>query len=123
MFKARFDVELLVDEKLVALSNTNVIKEEKKNGKKLIKFATTPIMSSYLVAFAIGDFEYIETKYRNNIPIRVYVTRGKSHQAHFMLNVAKSAMIYMEEWFDYPMPLPKVDIVGIPGLSMFLVHN
>lgn len=118
MFKATFDIELLVDEKLVALSNTNVISEENKGGKKLVKFATTPIMSTYLIAFIVGDLEHIETTYRDNIPIRVYVTCGKSSQSHFMLEVAKKAMIFMEKWFNYPMPLSKIDLVGIPGLQL-----
>jgi aminopeptidase 2 len=60
MFKAKFDVELLVDENLTALSNMNVISEEKRDGvKKLVKFATTPIMSTYLMAFIVGELEAI----------------------------------------------------------------
>lgn len=58
MFKSTFDIELLVKEHFTALSNTNVISEEKREGgKKLVKFATTPIMSTYLIAFIVGELE------------------------------------------------------------------
>lgn len=86
-FKATFDVEMLIDEKLTGLSNTNVISEEKRDGKKLLKFATTPIMSTYLTGFVVGELEYIETTF-GNIPIRVYTTVGKKEQAHFSLQVS-----------------------------------
>lgn len=50
-----------MDDDLTALSNMNIISEKKLNNeKKLIKYATTPIMSTYLVAFAVGKFEYIQ---------------------------------------------------------------
>lgn len=82
-----FDIELEVDQKLTALSNMNIVEEKSTDGdKKLVKYATTPIMSTYLVAFIVGDFEYIETRYgKDNIPIRLYTLPGKTPQAHFRL--------------------------------------
>jgi aminopeptidase N len=49
-----------IDRSLTALSNMNVIGEEVVGEKKLVKFATTPKMSTYLVAFAVGEFDYLE---------------------------------------------------------------
>lgn len=50
-------------EPLIALSNMHVEHEEKtSDGFKLVRFATTPKMSTYLVAFAVGDLEYIEVR-------------------------------------------------------------
>jgi aminopeptidase N len=61
IYKAQFDIQLEVDEHLTALSNMNVVEEKSlENGKKLLTFARTPVMSTYLVAFAVGEFEYIE---------------------------------------------------------------
>ena len=115
---------MLVEEKLVALSNTNVTSERKVDGgKKLVKFATTPVMSSYLVGFAIGDFEYIETTYRDNIPIRVYTTSGKSKDSYYALELAKQGMYLMEEWFDYKCPLSKIDLIALPDFAMGAMEN
>ena len=54
-----------------------------KNGFKTVSFERTPIMSTYLLAWAVGDFEYIEdfTKRTYNgkhLPVRVYTTKGAS---------------------------------------------
>ena len=63
-YKAHFDIQLEVDEQLTALSNMNVTEEKViGNGKKLVTFARTPLMSTYLVAFAVGEFEYIEVDF------------------------------------------------------------
>ena len=56
--KSRFDITLICDKNLVALSNMDVVKEEVDSAnpeKKVLSFATSPIMSTYLVAFTIGE--------------------------------------------------------------------
>jgi aminopeptidase N len=53
-----------VDAGLTALSNMPVISEEEEPAasKKVVvfRFAETPLMSTYLVAFAVGQFDYVE---------------------------------------------------------------
>jgi aminopeptidase N len=50
-----------VEDGLTALSNTNVVEESKTpNGTRVFRYATTPLMSPYLVAFAVGELEYIQ---------------------------------------------------------------
>jgi aminopeptidase N len=89
---------LEVDAKLTALSNMNVIDEKPtEGGKKLVKYAQTPIMSTYLVAFVVGELEYIETTFGKNIPIRIYTTLGKKEQARVSLEIGKKAMDYFNE--------------------------
>lgn len=53
--------------------------------KKLCKFATTPIMSTYLLCYVIGEYEYIERTTKNNTPVRVYTPLTKSDQGEFSL--------------------------------------
>ncbi|VDK23547.1 unnamed protein product [Anisakis simplex] len=60
IYKATFDISLVVDKNLTALSNMNAVKETDEGTKRVVKYATTPLMSTYLVAFAVGDLEYIE---------------------------------------------------------------
>src|SRR5271163_5260298 len=57
-FKAIFDIQLTVDEGDTVISNTNQISDRPAGeGKHTIAFATTPKMSTYLLAFLVGDFK------------------------------------------------------------------
>lgn len=67
----------------------------------------------------VGEFDYIETHYGDrNIPIRVYTLPGKAEQGRFGLGVAKRAMEWYEDYFNFKSPLPKVDLVAMPDFSM-----
>jgi aminopeptidase N len=102
--KATFDVDLEVPEDQVALSNMPE-KEQKKSEKpgfKIVSFERTPIMSTYLLAWAIGDFEYVEafTKRKYNgksLPVRVYTTRGLKDQGRFALENCHQIVDYFSE--------------------------
>ncbi|KAJ3057825.1 hypothetical protein HDU99_007112, partial [Rhizoclosmatium hyalinum] len=95
--KATFDSTLVVAEDLIALSNMNVISTTpfiNAAGKKVkeVKFATTPVMSTYLVAYAVGDFDYIETTATPKLPVdaqeitvRVYTPKGQVELGRFAL--------------------------------------
>ena len=102
--KATFDVTLEVPEDLVALSNMPVKSESKasKPGTKLVEFERTPIMSTYLLAWAVGDFQYVEafTERRydgKHLPIRVYTTRGLEEQGRYALDHAHRTVDYFSE--------------------------
>ena len=59
----RFDITFEVEPELEAISNMNIVEEKMtENGKKIVKFATTPLMSTNLVAFAVGDFTSIHVR-------------------------------------------------------------
>lgn len=121
--KATFDISLIADANLTSLSNMN--EESSKtldNGKKLTKFATTPPMSTYLVAFIVGDLKYIETN-AFRVPVRVYATPGTEHLGKFSLDLAAKTLEFYEKTFDSPYPLPKMDMVAIPDFSAGAMEN
>lgn len=102
--KATFDVELELPEDQVALSNMpeKEVKKSSKDGFKVVSFETTPVMSTYLLAWAIGDFEYVEAftkrKYNGkNLPVRVYTTKGLKEQGQFALENAHQIVDYFSE--------------------------
>ncbi|KAI9352784.1 peptidase family M1-domain-containing protein [Obelidium mucronatum] len=133
--KATFDYTFVVDESLVVLTNMNEIscvKLDGVNGTKLkeVKFATTPLMSTYLVAFVIGDLECIEAVALPNIPadsrpitVRVFTTKGLVEQGRFALNVAVKTLVYFNEYFNIAYPLPKSDLVAIPNFGFGAMEN
>lgn len=118
--KATFDVELELPEDQVALSNMpeKDAKKSKKEGFQIISFERTPIMSTYLLAWAIGDFEYVEAftkrKYNGkNLPVRVYTTKGLKEQGNFALEHAHQIIDYFSEIFKIDYPLPKADLLAV----------
>lgn len=102
--KATFDVEIEIPDDLVALSNMpeKGTKPSTKPGHKIVSFDRTPIMSTYLLAWAFGDFEYIEDftrrKYNGkSLPVRVYTTRGLKEQGRLALDSAHQIVDYFSQ--------------------------
>lgn len=118
--KATFDFEIELPEDLVALSNMpeQSLRKQARSGFKIVGFERTPIMSTYLLAWAVGDFEYIEdfTKRKYNgkpLPVRVYTTRGLKNQAQWALDHAPQVIDYFSELFGIDYPLPKADLLAV----------
>ncbi|KAI8064377.1 aminopeptidase [Gongronella butleri] len=129
LLKATFDITLIVPAHLTALSNTNVIAEYQLSDQlKQVKYSTTPLMSTYLVAFVIGPFEYIEaftTGEHNGQPVRVrvYTPPGQAEQGHHALSVAVKALELFAKHFGEPYPLPKLDMIGIADFETGAMEN
>lgn len=105
--KATFDVKMELPDDLVALSNMPEKSMSKvSSGKKVVTFERTPRMSTYLLAWAVGDFEYVEDftrrKYNGqNLPVRVYTTKGLKEQGRFALENAHRIVDYFSEVSKY----------------------
>ncbi len=122
--KAIFDVTIMVPPGLTAISNTiETAVKEHAGGYRAVQFAPTPKMSTYLLAFIIGDFEYIEAKTKDGVAIRVFVTPGKKHQAKFALDCAVKILEFYNNYFDIPYPLPILDLIAIPDFSHGAMEN
>jgi aminopeptidase N len=115
LFKANFTVTLIIPNNVTAVSNMPIDSEASlvSNGttKKSVRFKTTPRMSSYLVAWAIGRFQYIEsTDYK--MPIRVYFAPDQDPAGmRYTLSVATKTMDFFEAKLGVPYPLPKLDFI------------
>ncbi|OHA17402.1 MAG: hypothetical protein A3H57_00930 [Candidatus Taylorbacteria bacterium RIFCSPLOWO2_02_FULL_43_11] len=122
--KAIFDVTMIVPNDHDAISNTIPIGESPhESGYKVVKFAPTPIMSTYLLAFISGKFESIEGKNKDGVLVRVFTTPGKKKQAEFALEVAKKSLEFYTEYFDTPYPLPVLDMIAAPDFAAGAMEN
>lgn len=128
--KATFDFTITVPERFTALSNQPVRETQSLgNGLKKVSFLTMPKMSTYLLAWACGEFDYVEDftdrEYvgRGKLPVRVYTTKGLANQGRFALKNAKKIVDYFSEIFDLDYPLPKVDLLAVHEFSHGAMEN
>ncbi|KAJ3269958.1 hypothetical protein HDV01_000764 [Terramyces sp. JEL0728] len=124
--KATFEVALYIPKNLTAISNMP-IKEEAEislNGKdlKVVKFKDTPVMSTFLVAFCVGEFDYLEATI-SDIPCRIYTPRQMKDHAKFALEVTSQLFAFFAKYFGIEYPLPKLDLVCVPDLSAEAMEN
>jgi puromycin-sensitive aminopeptidase len=143
-FKAKFSVTLVVDPELTALANGAIIKEtlvqespelsiDYGNGlkyvvapavtKKVVEFKTTMKMSTYLVAFVVGQFEASEVINVNGTEVRVWCTPGKKHLSTFALKAAQFSIAWYERYFGIKYPGGKMDMVAIPDFAFGAMEN
>ena len=123
-YKATFDITIVADKGLTVISNTKAISDTDgpAEGKRTVRFATTPKMSCYLVAFVIGNFEYIEGS-ADGIPIRVYTSPGKKNLAGFALTAAEQSLSYFDKYFGIKYPYGKLDMIGLSDFGPGAMEN
>ena len=122
--KATFDVTLVIPEHLTAVSNMPVISQIPANhGKTAVNFDTTPVMSTYLLAFIVGDISCIEQKSTSGTLMRVWTTKGKEEQGRFALETSLELLDFYNNYFGIPFPLPKLDHIAIPDFAAGAMEN
>ncbi len=122
--KATFDVTLVVDTGDTAIFNMKIISDTAGPiaGKHNVVFAQTPRMSTYLVAFLVGDFKCSEGK-SDAVPIRVCATPDKVGLTHFALDSAKQTLHDYNQYFGLKYPLSKLDLVAVPDFEAGAMEN
>uniref|UniRef100_UPI00398E6FDA aminopeptidase Q-like isoform X3 n=1 Tax=Pristiophorus japonicus TaxID=55135 RepID=UPI00398E6FDA len=126
--KATFDIRLVHHPQFVALSNMPAIDVSERldeNGTwKVTTFNTTVKMSTYITAFVVCDYDYINTTY-NDIEIRVWANKEdiSNGEAEYALNITGPILAYFEEYYNVSYPLPKLDIVALPYFEASAMEN
>ena len=121
--KATFAVTLIVDKGDTAISNTNIIRDAPApGGKHAITFATTPKMSTYLLAFLVGDFQCLSGS-SDGVPIRACATPDQVQYGAFALSAAEYVLHYYNNYFGIKYPMPKLDMIAIPDFEAGAMEN
>ena len=87
--------------------------EDGEQDLKIMKFDKSPIMSTYLLAFTVGEFDFVQGVSSDGIQCRVYTPLTKKHLGTFALDVAMKSLSFYKEYFGIAYPLPKLDLVAI----------
>ena len=121
--KATFDVSLTVDKGDTVIANTNMISDlPEPNGRHTQTFARTPKMSTYLVAFQVGDWVCTKGE-ADGIPIRSCSTPDKIKLTPFALHAAEHFLHFYNTYFGVRYPMPKLDMIGIPDFEAGAMEN
>ena len=122
--KATFSVSLVVDAGDTAISNMKIVSDTPgpAAAKHTIAFAATPKMSTYLVAWLVGDFKCTEGK-SDGVAIRACATPDKVALTQFALDAAKWDLHYYDKYFRIKYPLAKLDLVAVPDFEEGAMEN
>jgi aminopeptidase N/puromycin-sensitive aminopeptidase len=123
-FKATYDVSLVVDSADTAISNGPIVTDTPGPvaGKHTLHFLTTPKMSTYLVAFLVGDFQCTAGE-QDGVAIRVCSTPDKVALTPYGVDVAKYVLHYYNNYFGIPYPLKKLDLIALPDFEAGAMEN
>jgi len=123
-FKATFDLSVVVDKGDTAISNGRIIKDEPLPGsdRHKLSFSTSPRMSTYLVALAIGDWQCLE-RTADGVPIRLCAEPEKKQYGQFALEAAAQSIHFYNQWYGIKYPFEKLDMLAIPDYEWGGMEN
>ncbi len=122
--KATFDITLTTEQGVTVLGNMPIKAQNVETGKLVTHFEQTPRMSTYLVAFVIGDLQKATAKTNTGVEVNVFATPAQPAESlAFALEHAVKTIEYFNDYFDIPYPLPKSDQVALPDFSNGAMEN
>ncbi len=123
-FKATFATTLVVDETMLAITNTAETHRRPAGvGRVEVHFAPTMVMSTYLVAFVVGPLDATEPIDVGGVPVRVVHRPGRSDLTAFALEAAAHALSWFADYYDLAYPSDKVDLVALPDFAFGAMEN
>lgn len=122
--KATFEVTLTTETGVIALGNMPVEWQREENGKLVTHFATTPRMSSYLLAWVTGELHRKTTTTQGGVEVNIWATPAQPIESlDFALDIAARTIDFFDEYFGVAYPLPKSDHVALPDFSSGAMEN
>uniref|UniRef100_A0A2K6GBQ7 Aminopeptidase n=1 Tax=Propithecus coquereli TaxID=379532 RepID=A0A2K6GBQ7_PROCO len=122
--KATYTISIIHPKEYKALSNMPVAKEEPEDDTwQRTTFEKSVPMSTYLVCFAVHQFQSVERTSNSGKPLTIYVQQEQKHTAEYAANITKIVFDYFEEYFAMDYSLPKLDQIAIPDFGTGAMEN
>lgn len=122
--KATFKVTLVIDKDLAGVSNGRLVKESiNEAGKKVLEFAPTMKMSTYIVAFIVGKLVATKPVHVDGVDVRMWCVPGKESMSTFALEAAQFSLRYFRKYFGVPYPDSKLDLIAVPDFAAGAMEN
>ncbi len=123
--KTPFDVSLTVRADHEAIANSRATEEsDAGEGLKTIRYATTPPLPTYLVAWAVGPLDVVDAPAiapndvrSSPLPFRGVAVRGRGPELAYALEHTPALLALLEDYFGSPYPYDKLDVIAIPGFN------
>ena len=123
-YKAVFSITIIADKKLLRVSNEKVLEEkETKDNKVETSFVDSMKMSTYLVAFVVGELEATEIGSAGSTEVRIVHRPGFSHQTSYAGTAGIKLLDFFEDYYEIPYPGSKLDLIAIPDFAMGAMEN
>jgi len=120
--KATFDIDMIIVDRLSAISNETISTEEPLDkGKKRVIFRQTPKMSTYLLFFGVGAFDFIQSQ--TDPRVRAVTIPGRLSHSKFGLEFGRQALEYCEAYYRIAYPLAKMDLIAVPDFAFGAMEN
>ena len=122
--KAEYDLTLVTRTGITVLGNMPVKSEEENGNSLTTTFEKTPRMSSYLLAFVIGELHKKSARTESGVEVNVWATPAQNENTlDFALDIATRSIDFYDEYFGVKYPLPKSDHVALPDFSSGAMEN
>ena len=122
--KAEYDLTLVTRTGITVLGNMPVKSEEENSDSLTTTFEKTPRMSSYLLAFVIGELHKKSARTKSGVEVNVWATPAQNETTlDFALDIATRSIDFYDEYFGVKYPLPKSDHVALPDFSSGAMEN
>ena len=122
--KAEYDLTLITRPGITVLGNMPVKSEGENGDSRTTTFEKTPRMSSYLLAFAIGELHKKTARTKSGVEVNVWATPAQNENTlDFALDIATRSIDFYDEYFGVKYPLPKSDHVALPDFSSGAMEN
>ena len=122
--KAEYDLTLVTRTGITVLGNMPVKSEEENGDSRTTTFEKTPRMSSYLLAFVIGELHKKSARTKSGVEVNVWATPAQNENTlDFALDIATRSIDFYDEYFGVKYPLPKSDHVALPDFSSGAMEN
>ena len=122
--KAEYDLTLITRPGITVLGNMPVKSEEENGDFLTTTFEKTPRMSSYLLAFVIGELHKKSARTKSGVEVNAWATPAQNENTlDFALDIATRSIDFYDEYFGVKYPLPKSDHVALPDFSSGAMEN
>lgn len=122
--KATFDLTLTTEQNVEVLGNMPVDSQHEEGNLLVTRFQRSPRMSSYLLAWVVGDMQKVTATTKSGVEVNIWATSAQPVESlDFALDIATRTIDFFDDYFGIPYPLPKSDHVALPDFSSAAMEN